>query len=846
MERSGILIREDLSHRFFGAQIDAAVSALLGGRDVELFGLPECGQGVILSAVAEEFEDRDLRVLRLNGVRAWRGLPFGAMTTVRASRGKAPERAETGQQQLAAHLAEFGRLAEGAAAIVVESPEWLDAASAGVVVQVSRTQRVPLLASVTRGTAAGEALFPGNGGSMPLRVPVGPLDFGQLDIAIRQRLGGLAELDVVARVAELSGGLHDLALAIVDAAVHTGMLAERGGGWSAVGEIGTTGLDPYLARFTAGLSSAQRELLLAVARHETPLAELSGDGRRDELDALLSAGLLVRVDGALSCYPPFLEEALRAEREGERQAAGAFGAGAESLRASPATLLLGRRMAAAARRELDGLAESWERSHSSRDALRLLLALESAGAPFALIERTSREAMSAPVDEASALLAVWWAGHLAFQRNSLEEGLAALDAASVRQPRDAALLGWARDHLQMMSGRSVPEPEEDEQPIASDEQEQALERLVRVEARVLRGRARDARALLDAPPDGTPAPVLAGKLEVLRGMALILDGELAAAAAHAGRQSRLAEEQADTGLFVAHSYVFLLAQLLAGRLELVHSGVARVLLLATAESRQEPFRVGILNLGAIAEYFRADADMAQALLEPARSGELDRGALPCMAATAARALARAGQPRHQAELLWGLARAEHERGFVVNAAFTGLFSLYLSADAARTRLLQEWTEGSQSALLREIGSLAAVLPSESAEELAAFAARARGAGLGLFAAWADVRAAALCYQRSDASGGFALAERCWEATAAAGPLRAGLFRELSRAVGISAREREVVALAQDGLSTREIASLLSLSVRTVENHSYTAARKAGAPGRSQLIRALASWLSVQD
>jgi DNA-binding NarL/FixJ family response regulator len=57
------------------------------------------------------------------------------------------------------------------------------------------------------------------------------------------------------------------------------------------------------------------------------------------------------------------------------------------------------------------------------------------------------------------------------------------------------------------------------------------------------------------------------------------------------------------------------------------------------------------------------------------------------------------------------------------------------------------------------------------------------------------------------------------------------------------REREIAVLVAQGLSNREIAEAVSLSVRTVEGHIYRASTKAGVAGRSglaEVIRSVAS------
>jgi DNA-binding NarL/FixJ family response regulator len=58
------------------------------------------------------------------------------------------------------------------------------------------------------------------------------------------------------------------------------------------------------------------------------------------------------------------------------------------------------------------------------------------------------------------------------------------------------------------------------------------------------------------------------------------------------------------------------------------------------------------------------------------------------------------------------------------------------------------------------------------------------------------------------------------------------------------RMREVAMLAGSGLSNREIADRLQLSVRTVEGHMYRAAGRVGARDRNELARAIGQALAT--
>jgi DNA-binding CsgD family transcriptional regulator len=91
----------------------------------------------------------------------------------------------------------------------------------------------------------------------------------------------------------------------------------------------------------------------------------------------------------------------------------------------------------------------------------------------------------------------------------------------------------------------------------------------------------------------------------------------------------------------------------------------------------------------------------------------------------------------------------------------------------------------------------------------------------------DKRGSALgCSARADA-----LAERCGGADTPA-------LRQATDTLPLTDREREIVMLLGAGLSNREVAERLTLSVRTVESHVYRAMSKTGTTNRDELIALL--------
>ncbi len=91
----------------------------------------------------------------------------------------------------------------------------------------------------------------------------------------------------------------------------------------------------------------------------------------------------------------------------------------------------------------------------------------------------------------------------------------------------------------------------------------------------------------------------------------------------------------------------------------------------------------------------------------------------------------------------------------------------------------------------------------------------------------DLRGSALgCSTRADA-----LAQQCGGASTPA-------LRQSSEPLPLTDREREIVMLIGAGLSNREVAERLTLSLRTVESHIYRAMAKTGTTSRDELAALL--------
>jgi DNA-binding CsgD family transcriptional regulator len=156
------------------------------------------------------------------------------------------------------------------------------------------------------------------------------------------------------------------------------------------------------------------------------------------------------------------------------------------------------------------------------------------------------------------------------------------------------------------------------------------------------------------------------------------------------------------------------------------------------------------------------------------------------------------------------------------------------SSAPRLAELEEIVEGPRVALVRRFADASCA---GDGRELAALSEAFED--MGDLTAAADAAAHAAIAYRRDAKRGSALvcatragvlAERSGADTPA--------VREAEEPIPLTNREREIVRLLSQGLSTRDVAERLTLSLRTVEGHIHRAMTKAGTASRQELVALL--------
>jgi DNA-binding CsgD family transcriptional regulator len=107
-------------------------------------------------------------------------------------------------------------------------------------------------------------------------------------------------------------------------------------------------------------------------------------------------------------------------------------------------------------------------------------------------------------------------------------------------------------------------------------------------------------------------------------------------------------------------------------------------------------------------------------------------------------------------------------------------------------------------------------------------------GADLYAAEAAAAAAQIFREDSRRGSALGASERARALASHCEGVRTPALAELDAELPLTPREREIATLAARGLSSREIADLLIVSVRTIDNHLHSAYAKLGVSGRQEL------------
>jgi len=309
------------------------------------------------------------------------------------------------------------------------------------------------------------------------------------------------------------------------------------------------------------------------------------------------------------------------------------------------------------------------------------------------------------------------------------------------------------------------------------------------------------------------------------------------------RDAALADLDADA--LRDQAYVCALALVHTGRNAEADDAIGAALALGEPGAESADVYGAILVLGAVVAARRGALDVAETLTVQARRWLPRVSSLPLAAAEFAEAQSAhaRGDDGGSRRLLAAAQAAFSRRGFAVQAAIAEIMALESVSDAARvarSAALEGELFGPLLDYLRGVGGAEADWIERAGDRL-------RSANQAVHAAGAYLRAAdayRLAGRASEADRADQLAQ------ALGGTLDADVLwhvhAQAASRPALTQREQEITALAAVGATNHTIASRLSVSVRTVENHLNRAFRKLGISRRDELESVRALWSSHPD
>jgi DNA-binding CsgD family transcriptional regulator len=832
--------------------VDAVHRWLATGQDVLVRGDDGSGRTSVLDAVRNATSHRRIATVVLHAAGEARFAPL--LVHPSAPRGGSAGTRESLVEWLADELGGAGGL------LLLDDVDLLDTGTASVVLEVVRRTRCAVVMSSGRDLERpGPALDVLLARCAPAEVGVLPLGFGAMTALITSALGAAPDVALVSAVTARSAGNPRVALALVRAAQFAGAIRCVDGRWTKERPLDEAPLDAVAHALLPRLDGAQVDVLEHVAQRSSV--------EEDELDPGVVAQLLARgrlvahpagdALATLVVSPPALASALRQRRS--RRVRTTTGTRAGEPRPDsdgapdPVPAGLGHLLLA-------------ERGPEDADYWRVAAQLTS------LVQERSATAEAAARD-------VWLHAPTVPHANAYLELLLRRPATDLvesvlrdTRPRDddpaeeterhrfyearwSAFRGEALVDVRrrLAAGAAGMEPylslyERRDQTVATLREHGSDALVVRTpgeEGRLLahlRGLswiAQAAGALEAGRPDVTMrvcahadeaelTSEVRHHLAGLQGEAMLMLDDLRGAERWAHEHLERALDGLDTCGIRVHACVLAQVLMFAGRPHGAWRAISTSLRLGPPGPLEDSYYRRTLVLSATLQVRSGALPVAQILI--AELDSIPRGSRPLIRSM--RVLAHAalevaqGEDAGASDRMWVRGERYARAGQLQPALLCWVLAAVAMDDARLSAVRAAWSHV-ELPLLAPLLRVHEALAADDLEEALAALPEGRAwiaAGLARFA-----HAVLEDERRGRPARVLAPAEPAPRPLGADGSGRLSLQVEV-----LSEREREVALLARSGLSNRQIAAHLVLSVRTVENHMSRALRKLGYTNRADL------------
>jgi DNA-binding NarL/FixJ family response regulator len=330
---------------------------------------------------------------------------------------------------------------------------------------------------------------------------------------------------------------------------------------------------------------------------------------------------------------------------------------------------------------------------------------------------------------------------------------------------------------------------------------------------------------------------------VIHAFILLGEGNFEAALSWATRGFDEAHGRLDSDGLRNFAYVAALCLTIAGRYREVQELIDTVFALGEPPIFPQHAHLGLLETASVVAVRRGQLSLGESLAHSVDNIPIPDGPLPGLSrAWAAGQIAAAhGRPQQAAELLWDASEKLWERGARFSAAMGYLSYLELVPDRAMLdrvspklnqvegKFVQAHVAFVTANIARDPDALMRCVEDLRTTGRYGQAVAALNTAISLFRADNRIEDAQTA---SDLLSSLSV-------TLAVGSFDPNRFIA-ARAV-LSDRELEIVDLVAEGLSNQQIATRLTLSVRTVESHVHRVMRKVGAENRRELKRAVEGY-----